>query len=185
MTVSELGENKIRVSLTDTEVLCCFGNYERLFQMTDAIKSAFNALLIDIIKKHSSVLGKGRVIVQIKAQKSLGCEIILTCAIPKRKLLKKEILLEFSDSESLIHFILYLYRKKRYYRLLSSVYKLKNSYFLIISHRNCNELLYSAKEFCRKITEGGNKAEFIKEYGKPIILNNAIEEFGKYFSKEP
>ena len=50
MLVSEINPNKIKIVLTDTEVLCCFCSYEKLLSMSDSTKNLIKALLRDIVR---------------------------------------------------------------------------------------------------------------------------------------
>ncbi len=94
----------------------------------------------------------------------------------------KEYLFIFSDSESMISSILFLYRRKFYFK--SMLYKTENDYRLIIKCKRYDSSLLSLNEFCKRHSSNIIETAFTKEYGKLLIGNNAIKTIGKCFFKE-
>lgn len=181
MTVSIVAQNKIKITLTHTEVITCFGEYEKLCSLSPKVKASLNMLLSDIITTNSLFHKSCKISAKIKVRKSFGCEIILTALLPKRTSPEKECIFEFSDSEALTAGIFELYKNKSTLRLRSHLYKTDNSYQLMVSCSNPKERLFLLHEFCFKISDSFLDIEYTKEYGKPLILNCAIEKYGKAF----
>lgn len=184
MTVSKLSRNRLKVTISNTEVLCCFGSYERLESMTDGIRSALSALLRDIISENRQILHEGRITARIKLKRNHGCEIILIPAAAKRYGDLKEYVFEFADSESLTCAILRLYRSRSTARLESSLYKMPDSYRLIVKSRK-QDLSYILREYYSRECSFVYEAEYTYEHGKPLIVGNAVKRYGAAFSKEP
>lgn len=183
MTVSVLAQNKIKILLTHTEVITCFGKYDTLYSLTPKVKTSLNMLLSDIITTHSLFNRNCKISAKIKVRKNLGCEILLVALLPKRKTPDNECIFEFSDTEALTAGITELYKNKRNLRFLSHLYKTEQGYSLIVNCKNPKERLFLLNEFCFKISDSKNAVEYTKEYGKPLILNCAIERYGEFFSK--
>lgn len=181
MRVSEISKNKVKIVLTDTEVLCCFTSYEKLFSMTDRTKNTIKALLRDIIEERYDPLSCKKVSAEIHAGKNLGCIIIVT--VKKDRKTKNSYIFEFSDSESLIAGATYLYRKSRRKKHSASLYKMPDCYRLIISSNAPPESFGGMKEFCRNILNGNVHGEYTKEYGKAILTDNAVSGIAKAFIK--
>lgn len=181
MTVSVIAQNKIKISLTHTEVIACFGEYEKLLSLSPKVKNSLNMLLNDILSTHSLFYGNCKISAKIRLIKSYGCEIILTALLPKRKTPNKECVFEFSDTSALTGGITELYKNKTNLRFLSHLYETDSGYRLIINCKNPKENLFFLHEFCFKISDSPQDIEYTKEYGKPLILNCAIERYGKAF----
>lgn len=183
MTVSVITQNKIKISLTHTEVIACFGEYERLLGLSPKIKNSLSMLLNDIISEHSLFEKNCKISAKIRLIKNCGCEITLTALLPKRKTPNRECVFEFFDIEALTGGITELYKTKANLRFLSHLYKTDNGYRLIINCKNPKERLFFLHEFCFKISDKPQDIEYTKEYGKPLILNCAIEKYAKAFLK--
>ncbi len=184
MTVSKLSRNRLKITISNTEVLCCFGSYERLESMTDSIRSALSALLRDIIIENRQILSQGRITAKIKLKKNCGCEIILVAIPPKRQMAIKEYIFEFSDSESLIGAVLQLYTGHSTARLESSLYKMPDSYRLMIKSRK-QDLSNILREYYSRECSFVYESEYTREHGKALIVGNAVKRFGAAFFKEP
>jgi len=94
---------------------------------------------------------------------------------------KKKYALFFLDSESLTKAVLLIFDKGK--QTASSLYLFKNKYVLITESIN-HKILMSINEFCFYKTNDSIKIEFIKEYGKSLITNNAINCYGVAFLKD-
>lgn len=179
MTVSDIQGNKIKISLTDVEVLSCFGSYERLFSMTKAIKSAVQSLLEDIIAQ-KGYADCEKMLVEIKAKKNCGCIITVSLLSGNTQ---KSYIFEFADSESLTRAVVILYKDRRTRRLESRLYKMPQGFRLIIFSREYKPVFFLLNEFCRRQNSCPIELAYTEEYGKPLISENAIEIYGSAFTQ--
>lgn len=178
MTVYKTHDNKLKVCLTDTEVLTSFGTYERLHNINLHTKIIINALLRDIISQHKSLLKGGKITTKITAHKNRGCEFTLY----SNKTSDKDYTLFFSDSENLTLAILQLYKYYKHKKAKSSLFKMANGYALIIQSQNEKSFL-KIKHFFETMSDSPVSAEYTREYGISIITGNAVERYGKAFLK--
>lgn len=181
MQVSEIDSNKVKIFLTNTEVLCCFGDYEKLFNLSGHTRTLIKALLNDIAESHNMLHHK-RLTAKIHAGKNFGCVIILSASGVK-KAVKKYTLL-FPDSESLIKASLYMQsmKHKKYHK--SQLYKINNSYHLIFESECKTDDLLTLKEFCQVLYSGDLQFEYTKEYGTLLIKDKAVTKIVKTFFKD-
>ncbi len=179
MTVSDISGNKIKITLSNFEVLDCFGTYERLYSMTESIKGAFKQILKDVLSKRGVSFNE-EMLIQIKARKNIGCVIILSPIAEKKQ--KKEYLFIFKTTEDLTRAILFLYRIDR--NLKSTLYKTEYDYRLIITSKTYKPCFINLNEFCSRQTESVFEVAYTKEHGKILIEKNAVKTYGTYFSKE-
>ena len=92
---------------------------------------------------------------------------------------------EFANSEDLTRCILLMYKKENLRKITSSLYKMTDSYRLIIkSSKNCESGIF-AEEFCKSCSGSTIDISATKEYGKPLVSRKAIAVFGKAFVKVP
>ncbi|MBR4116948.1 MAG: adaptor protein MecA [Clostridia bacterium] len=94
----------------------------------------------------------------------------------------REFLFVFSDCDSLTSGMLFLYRLKKAFK--SELYKNDNEYRLIISSNSFKPYFFTLCEYCMRSSRNIFEIELTKEYGKPLILGNAVKVYGKYFSKD-
>ena len=172
--------NKLKITLTDTEVICCFGAYEKLFSMSPKTKTVIKLLLNDIIEEHYGFLNNKKISAEIRGGKNIGCIIILSSPIAKQK----EYLLGFENSEGLIEGVKILHRilRKKNYR--SSLYKAYGRYYLFICNNLDKRRFSLLRNFSYSITSDCIKIEEIKEYGIPITKRNAVNKMHHAFFKE-
>lgn len=182
MTVTKIAQNKIKIFLTDTEVSACFGDYEQLRQMSPKVKNALNLLLSDIIAESAIFEENCRISAKLSLKRGVGCEILLSALVAERRQPNKECIFEFDDSESLTLGIKELYKKRRNLQIISHLYETEMGYRLIVNCKNPKEKLFLLNEFCFKTSDKAEEIAYVKEYGKPLILNCAIEKYGKAFS---
>ena len=182
MTVQRIGKSVLKIKLTDNEVISYFGAYERLKSMSSNIQYAINTLLRDIIEENREFFENKNISGGIKAVKNRGCEIILYHGKPSRKTDEAEYCFLFSDSESLTEAVLLLYGEKRTKKLKSQLYRLYEDYCLIIKTGTPEELYIMNEVICKK-PASPHFAEYAKEHGDPLIINNAINSYGVIFSK--
>ncbi len=178
MKISEISAGKVKIVLTNTEVLSCFGAYEKLFEMSFVTKNAIKALLRDIIKKHYN---HQKISAEIRAEKNYGCVIILTAIDKRNKTV--QIAYEFYNSESLITGSLNLYKIFKNTPYNSAIYKISDKYYIIINTVASAFPKYKTKSFDNVYTDAV-KCEIIKEYGNIITENNALEKISSAFLKE-
>ena len=184
MTVSIIAKNKLRILLTHTEVIACFGEYEKLFGMTSGVKTALNFLINDIISQKRIFGENSKISAKLTVRRNFGCEIILTELLPKITDTEESgCLFEFEDSDALTRGIAELYKNKSNFGFKSHLYKTESGYRLLVSCKKPKERLFLLNEFCFKISENLRDIEYTKEYGKPLILNCAIEKYGEIFLK--
>ena len=98
------------------------------------------------------------------------------------KITPKKYAFFFSDSENLTNAVLFLIKIPETKIYKSSLYKLKNKYVLL-TEELCSSLCDALNEFCFRKTDNSVMIEHIKEYGKPLIINNAINRYGVAFSR--
>ena len=92
---------------------------------------------------------------------------------------------EFKNSEDLAQCVVLIYKKENLRKITSSLYKMNDSYRLIIkSSRNCKSGVF-AEEFCQKWSSSAIDISATKEYGKPLISRKAVAVFGRAFVKAP
>ena len=176
MQISDLDSGKIKVTLTNTEVLCCFSSYEKLIEMNGYTKNILKRLLYEITEKHYQ---NGKIDVKIYIRRNQGCIIILspTCI----SINKENLIFEFSDIENLIKAAIFLEQNHNIKISKNSLYKIKNVYHITNEDNENPELIYIMNEFCDKIYKDIIKQQFTYEYGKLLIENNAIKTLADAF----
>lgn len=180
MQISEISGNKIKITLTDTEVLCCFSSYQKLFSMSAKTKNTIKILIGDIIYSHYGILGCDKICAEIRGKENTGCVIILSCEAEIKNC--KDYILCFKNSEEMIKSSLMLNRLLKKQRTFSSLYKNEKQYFLIINTLLDKKTLSKIREFFN-IQCDTVKSEYIKEYCNLITEQNAIKKISLAFSK--
>ena len=107
MTVYRLSGDKIRIALSDSEVLSFFGTYEKFASLSGGTRLAVSLLLKESLEKYGDILGDN-LLVEINARKSAGCVITVSPAVGRAHG-KDRVMLIFPDSESMISGIKRLY----------------------------------------------------------------------------
>jgi len=186
MTVSKISKNKIKIALSDSEVLSYFGSYEKIASMSKGIRLTISSLLQDSLRDYGFTSGDDKFLIELNAQENSGCEILITI-ITKKELVKRtssEIyMLEFSDTESMTGGVMYLYRNRKYKHIPSSLYKMTNTYRLIVTIAGKKDFPFAINEFCLRQSDSPFETAYTEEYGKVLIPENAVEKFGDAFSK--
>ncbi len=182
MQIYEVSNNKIKIALTHTEVLCCFGAYEKLFGMSAKTRNIFKAFINSIIEEHYGYLIGEKISAEIKGAENSGCIITLEC--PKNHSDIKEYSISFINSESMINTALNLYQimKKRIYS--SSLYRTDNRYHLIFRADTGRKTALRLNEIHKNVSCDNTISEYIKEYGKAVAKKNALFKIASAFSKE-
>ncbi len=179
MLVSEINPHKLKIVLTDTEVICCFCSYEKLLSMSEGTKLLIKALLRDIAKEHS-LTNCERLSAKIHAGKNFGCVIILTGSDSGKK--TNLYTVEFTDSESLIKAAFYLKSAKRSLNR-SRLYRTDNAYRLLIESEREKDYFLTLHEFCKRFYTERIHYEYTKEYGKLVIGEKAVSKIAGCFIK--
>ncbi len=165
MTIYRLSPNKFKIFLTKTEILYGFGGYDSLIFMRNKTKEKIKSLVLNILKPpFNNMMIKGKIIV-LKSGCFINIDIINS---------NNESVYLFENCDRLIKNISYLYPFFKFEK--SDLYLYKNKYYLSISREFLPFKKYKIKN---KIL-----IESAKEYGKPLVLNNAIYRFGKAFIKD-
>ena len=178
MTVYRLGGDKIRIALSDSEVISFFGTYEKFAAMSGGTRLAVSLLLKEGLKKYGDILGDD-LLVEIKARKSAGCVITVSPAVGRERR-PNRFILRFANSETMITGIKKLY-SCRISRGESSLYKMKNEYRLIMSSDGRD--LYFMNEFCTVKNATAPEIAYTEEYGRLICKDTAVATVGRAFSK--
>lgn len=176
MTVYNHKSGKIKISLTNVEVLTCFGSYERLFSMSKSIKSAIKALLFDIAIKEN-IQEFEKIKIDVKAKKNMGCIIIVTLS---KRSVKKYYIFDFLGSENLTKAILLLYKNRSSKNINSTLYKMQNFYRLVIFSQ-FKPIFIQLDEFCFRKSENPIENAYSEEYGKPLIKDTAVQTYARFF----
>ena len=70
MTVSVVSPQKIKISLTHTEFIACFGEYEKLLNLTSKAKILLKILINDIISDNPSFSAADKISAKIQLIKT-------------------------------------------------------------------------------------------------------------------
>ena len=179
MTVYRLSGDKIRIALSDSEVLSFFGTYEKFASLSGGTRLAVSLLLKESLEKYSDILGDN-LLVEIKARKSAGCVITVSPAVGRERE-KGMIMLIFRSTDDMIAGISRLYAHKAA-RGKSSLYKMANGYRLILSGRSRD--FYFMTEFCTVKNASEPEIAYTEEYGGLLCRDTAVQTVGKAFSKD-
>lgn len=164
MTVYRLTENRLKIALTYTEITLGFGGLRELVSMNEKVKLRLKLLISNVANSFYIQGEKIKARLSITADK--GCFIELCFANPY--------LYYFHSSEQLIKSVINIFPMCK--NIKSDLFLMDNGY----------RILSSAKlnGFCECESQNGIHIAYTKEYGKPLILNNAIYRFGKAFIKD-
>lgn len=179
MTVYRLAGDKVRIALSDSEVLSFFGTYEKFASLSGGTRLAVSLLLKESLEKYGDILGDD-LLVEIKARKSAGCVITVSPAAGRERG-KSRVMLIFTDSESMINGIKRLYLR-RLPRGKNSLYRLKNSYRLVMPGYIRD--FYFMSEFCTVKNVGEPEIAYTEEYGSLLCRDTAVLTVGKAFFKD-
>ena len=163
MTVYKIDSTHVKIILTELEVNLGFGGIEKLLLMRKKTKEKLKSLIFNTVnlpEKNIKINGK------IAILKDKGCVLRV------QFLSKKDFFIYcFENSESLINTVVSVFKEYKHQK--SDLYLLDNGYRLI-TYKKLPEL----EPLQRQID-----FEYTNEYGKPLIKNNAIYQFGKAFIK--
>lgn len=178
MTVYKIGRKKLKIALTDSEVISFFGTYGRLTAVSGEARLTVGLLLKKSLSEYDTELD-GNLLVEIRARENAGCIITVSPADSSRRVSKSPpVMFEFADSRSLIDGTVRLY--KRHGRIESSLYKMPRAYRLIVTPRGESDFFFM-NEFCSRQSDSEIEAEYTAEYGKLICEKKAVEKIGRAF----
>ncbi len=177
MKVCKINTHQIEIRLSHTEVIHYFENYKNLQNATAGAKLALYFLLYDILPYYEFFSNQDKITAKITAHKNKGCDITV---YSNTKHTSKEYILNFKNSESLTNAILSLYKNNKFCHIKSSLYSLCGNFVLILES---NHTLSHISELNIKPLNSHIYAEYVREYGKPLIYNNAVSIYGKAFLK--
>ncbi len=180
MTVYKVGRNRIKIALTDREVLSFFGAYEKITSMSGNTRLTVGLLLKESLAEYENELD-GELLVEIRAKENFGCVITVSPAdSSRRQSVKAQKMFEFSNSESMIIGITRLFKSRSH--TVSSLYKMQRTYRLIISVKADSDFIFM-NEFCFRQSDSPAEIAYTEEYGTLIVKNDAVAKIGKAFSK--
>ncbi len=178
MTVYKIGRKKLKITLTDSEVISFFGTYRGLDSVNNEARLAVGLLLKKSLSEYDTELD-GRLLVEIRARENAGCVITVSSAESSRRNLKgSTIMFEFADTAALIGGAVRLY-KSRFFEG-SSLYKMPHTYRLIVTARGERDF-YFMNEFCLRKSDSDIEAAYTKEHGRLICEKNAVQRLGRAF----
>ena len=178
MTVYKIGRKKLKITLTDSEVISFFGTYRGLASVNNEARLAVGLLLKKSLLEYDTELD-GRLLVEIRARENAGCVITVSSAESSRRNLKgSTVMFEFADTAALIGGAVRLY-KSRFFEG-SSLYKMPHTYRLIVTARGERDF-YFMNEFCLRQSDSVIEAAYTKEHGGLICEKNAVERLGRAF----
>lgn len=183
MTVSKLSKTKIKISLSDKEVMLYFGGYENIISGSYRTKIALAMLIKDSLNCDLAD-ASSKLNIEIKSLISGGCEILLSQFAENRRNRKQKIVAIFDNSEKMLDAAVNIYKTNVLSGTASSLYKINGKYALVVSVYDIQRMCSFLREFseCDSLSEPD--IEFIKEHGVLLAENNAITVIGKAFIRD-
>ena len=178
MTVYKIGRKKLKITLTDSEVISYFGTYGGLTSANSDARLTVRLLLKKSLLEYDTELD-GRLLVEIRARENAGCVITVSPADSSRRQPKSSpVMFEFADTAALIGGAVRLYKSRFFGE--SSHYKMPETYRLIVKARGESDFFFM-NEFCLRQSDSGTEAAYTAEHGRLICGKNAVEKLGKAF----
>ena len=183
MRVDCIGKNKIKILLSEEEVLRLFGGYDMIDYSSPRSKATLNAILTSALPDEMLPLDCNQVLIEIRAE-SNGCAIYFTKVYKngkkgeQKRLKSQNLAFTFSNSEDLICFICRTLPKDI---ISSEIFSITKKYILILTLGDTSPIdMYYLKEFCKEIITDEFAIAHIREYGK-FICQNADSAIRKAF----
>ena len=178
MTVYKIGRKKLKITLTDSEVISFFGTNGGLTSANSDARLTVRLLLRKSLLEYDTELD-GRLLVEIRARENAGCVITVSPADSSRRQPKSSpVMFEFADTAALIGGAVRLYKSRFFGE--SSLYKMPETYRLIVKARGESDFFFM-NEFCLRQSDSGTEAAYTAEHGRLICGKNAVEKLGKAF----
>lgn len=188
MNIDTVGENKIKISLTDDEINSLFGGYDMIDYEHPRSKMVLNTLLSSALPEEKIPLDCKKVLIEVHPICG-GCAIFFTSLYEKDTAVKcrkpKGYFLVFKNSENMIKLINELGQK----------YKsdIKNSRLIITD--GCFVLyikvqgkllgdLGHIKEYCKVYKEKSPYGSYITEHGETVCKNAVFKMFNAFFKNQ-
>lgn len=179
MTVYKVGRKKLKITLTDSEVISFFGTYRRLTSVSGEARLTVGLILKQSLSEYNTELD-GDLLVEIRAKENAGCVITVSPADSSRRSAKSSpIMFEFSDTSALVGGAVCLYKSRSLIK--SSLYKMPKTYRLIVTARGNSDFFFM-NEFCTRQSDCKIESEYTTEYGELISEKNAVEKIVKAFN---
>lgn len=178
MTLFKKTNGEITISLTDTEVRCCFYSYDRLLSFTDSVKAALRAL-VETVARGEGLLGETEITATIWAKENEGCKISLKPETEGKEDRKtpKYYLLKAPDLKVLARAAAHICRKGQP-PIESRLYKTDRTYALLLKCESPQRLC-GADEF-------GSLTEVLPKTlkARPVIYKKAAEKLNDLYYKD-
>ncbi len=181
MHIVTISKDKIRISLTDQEIIELFGSYDMIDYSNPHSKMAINMLFHIAVPDDMLPLDCKRVLIEVKPENT-GCSIYFTRIYSGKRFRKvvdiREYLLEFENSNDLIDCICNISPTSV---ITSRLYTNKGTYQLIISAQKSFGLtLLQVSEYCRVSTDKIKISE-VEEHHILVCQNDAVPKILKAF----
>lgn len=179
MRVNAVGDNRIDIYLSESEMLDTFGGYEYIDYNLPECRNKIHALISSVIPETHLPLDCKKVLIEVKPYNT-GCFIsfIKVYSGAKRLRTVKHITMIFENSDDLISS---LWTLKELNALSAGLYSNGRRYALIASlkYEDRKNMLHIS-EYC-KISFKENDAVRIQEYWHPICKRGAINYLASAF----
>lgn len=184
MNIDTVNKNKIKISLSDEEIDTLFGGYEMIDYDDPHSKAILNMLLGRALPEDMLPLDCKRVIIEV-CPKSDGCNIYFTRIYPKSHAKSAEYIFIFKKSEDMLLGISELHRLYGKNIEKSCLYTCQGKYFCIILLKgDPGKQIIHLNEYCSDISREKALAAKIREHGKMICAQNAVQRIFDAFSAE-
>lgn len=178
MTVETLSKNKIKINLTDDEIITFFGGYDLIDYKDPTAKKMLHLLLKEALPDEMLPIDCKRVLIEVKPQEG-GCAIFFTKMYEGaqkrlRKVMQSKCYsLKFKSSNDLMDFARCA---ETSYINSNSLYTVDGTYTLIINaDKAIAARLTHIGEFC-DISDNNTELSAIAEHGLMICKENAIQK---------
>lgn len=190
MTVEILNSDKIKICLNGYETDKYFGNCEVTDYNDIKTKYALHNILRVALPTIDFLDGYKSAEIEFYPSADGGCIICLTRVNNGKTLCKssnlcKSFILQFDNSENMLSAIEQLYINKDTRFIKSSLYKLSNTYRLVLLAQQQNiEFVKHITDYCSKSFTGIADISYTDEYGMAIVSKNAVSKIGKFLVKD-